>query len=54
MSNIKHYTSSDILSMIQSNEFADWYDIDFMDYIRGEAHAKSRDEVLKDIKEMLG
>ena len=49
----KTYTAGDILSMLQSGKFADWYEIDFSDYVQNELNSKSRDEILKDIKEML-
>ena len=51
-SNIQ-YTAEDVLNMLQSGKFADWYEVDFSDYVQDELNSKSRDEILKDIKEML-
>jgi hypothetical protein len=51
-SNIQ-YTAGDVLNMLQSGKFADWYEVDFSDYVQDELNSKSRDEILKDIKEML-
>jgi hypothetical protein len=51
-SNIQ-YTAEDVLNMLQSGKFADWYENDFSDYVQDELNAKSRYEILKDIKEML-
>jgi hypothetical protein len=51
-SNIQ-YTAGDVLEMLQSGKFADWYELDFSDYVQDELNSKSRDEILKDIKEML-
>ena len=52
MSNIQ-YTAGDVLEMLQSGRFADWYENDFSDYVQGEDNSKSRDEILADIKKML-
>jgi hypothetical protein len=52
MSNIQ-YTAGDVLEMLQSGRFADWYENDFEDYVQDKLNSKSRDEILKDIKEML-
>ena len=49
----KTYTAGDVLDMLQSGKFTEWYDVDFDRYIRGETNARSRVEILKDIKEML-
>ena len=51
-SNIQ-YTAEDVLNMLQSSRFADWYEIDFSDYVQDELNSKSRDEILKEIKELL-
>jgi len=51
-SNIQ-YTAEDVLNMLQSGRFADWYEIVFSDYVQDELNSKSRDGNLKDIKEML-
>ena len=47
------YTAGDVLSLIQSQAFLNWYDEEFDRYIRGENNSKSRDAILADIKKML-
>ena len=48
-----HYTSGDVISLIQSQAFLNWYDEEFDRYFRGENNSKSRDAILADIKKML-
>jgi hypothetical protein len=52
MSNIQ-YTAGDVLEMLQSGRFADWYENEFSDYVQNEPNSMSRDEILADIKIML-
>ena len=47
------YTVGDILSFIQTQEFTDWYHVEFDRYVRGEDNSKSTDAILADIKKML-
>jgi hypothetical protein len=47
------YTAGDVLEMLQSGRFADWYENDFSDYVQNELNSMSRDEILTDIKIML-
>jgi hypothetical protein len=42
-----------ILWMLSGHEFEKWYEKDFMDYISGEENAKTEEQILEDIKQLL-
>ena len=42
-----------ILSMMTFNSFENWYKNDFISYICGDPSAKTRDEILSDIKQLM-
>jgi hypothetical protein len=42
-----------VFDMLFSNDFKIWYKKDFADFISGEEKAKSKEEILKDIENML-
>lgn len=46
-------TIGKILNMLEGSKFEKWYEKDFIDYISGDKNAKSREEILSDIKSML-
>ncbi|MDD5649665.1 MAG: hypothetical protein PHF86_04495 [Candidatus Nanoarchaeia archaeon] len=39
--------------MLSGHEFEKWYEKDFMDYISGEENAKTEEQILEDIKQLL-
>ena len=39
-----------IYNILASARFEKWHDGEFMDYIRGEQEAKSKEEILEDIR----
>lgn len=44
-----------VLDMLTRQKFADWYETDrFFDYISGSRHAPTDEEILADLKAMLG
>lgn len=43
-----------IYAMLMDQTFMEWYDNDFNDHIEGDAEAKSKKELLEDIKKLLG
>lgn len=42
-----------ILEVLSSHKFESWYEKDFLDYVQGEVDAKSKEEILKDIKSIF-
>ncbi len=42
-----------IYEMLMGSKFEHWYNEDFMDHVEGEEGAKSKEEIIKDLEEML-
>lgn len=42
-----------IYQMLMGAQFENWYENEFMDHVEGEEGAKSKEEILEDIKRML-
>jgi len=43
----------DILRAMETQRFSDWYEEDFLDYIQGETGAKSEQEIMKDLVDLI-
>ena len=42
-----------IYQMLMGASFETWYENEFMDHVEGEEGAKSKEEIIEDIKRML-
>lgn len=42
-----------ILNTLVSHDFDKWYEKDFLDFVKGETNAPSREQILKDIKDLF-
>lgn len=49
----KTYTATEVLNMLESQSFKDWYESDLEDYVNDKAKAKMKHEILADIHQML-
>lgn len=47
-------TTEDILHILQSAEFERWYQEELNDFILGERGARTREEILEDLREFFG
>ena len=43
-----------VFEMLMSAKFAYWYENEFLDFVEGEENALSKEQILADIKQMLG
>jgi len=39
-------------SILMSQDFCDWYDVDFQNHVNGEENCKTREQIIQDLKEI--
>ena len=42
-----------LLMLLESRTFECWYERDFLDYLAGEVEAKSKEEILEDLRSLM-
>jgi len=42
-----------VYQMLMSQDFVDWYEDKFMDYVSGEEDCATTDDIMQDLKKML-
>lgn len=43
-----------VFKMLMSAKFVYWYENEFLEFVEGQENAKTKEEILKDLKRMLG
>ena len=51
--NLRAKVAGEVLSGLERQAFADWYETDFIDYVEGAEDARSKEEILEDIKRIF-
>ena len=42
-----------LLMLLESRRFETWYERDFLDYLVGEVEAKTKEEILEDLRSLM-
>lgn len=53
LSFLKENATDVVYEMLTKQAFSDWYEKDFVDHLQGEDDAKSKKEILADLKKMI-